>query len=60
VVQHCGIDGLDLIPSNIDLAGAEIMLVSEVAREQSLKRALAGRRTATTTSLIDCPPRSGC
>ena len=34
------IDGLDLIPANIELAGAEVELVSMMAREQVLKRAL--------------------
>jgi chromosome partitioning protein len=59
VVQHCKMDGLDLIPSNIDLAGAEIMLVSEVAREQSLKRALAQAKDRYNYILIDCPPSLG-
>src|SRR5947209_19313395 len=35
------IPGLDLVPSNIDLSAAEVQLVSEVAREQTLLRALA-------------------
>ena len=33
-------DGLDLLPSNIDLAAAEVLLVGEVAREQALSRVL--------------------
>jgi chromosome partitioning protein len=59
VVQHCKMDGLDLVPSNIDLAGAEIMLVSEVAREQSLKRVLARAKDRYNYILIDCPPSLG-
>jgi chromosome partitioning protein len=59
VVQHSKVDGLDLIPSNIDLAGAEIMLVSEVAREQTLKRAIEPGRDRYNYILIDCPPSLG-
>ena len=59
VVQTCGIEGLHLMPSNIDLAGAEIMLVSEVAREQSLRRALTPVRERYNYILIDCPPSLG-
>lgn len=53
------VEGLDLIPSNIDLSAAEIMLVSEVAREQLLKRALEPAQGDYHYILIDCPPSLG-
>src|SRR5262245_13842915 len=40
VVLETGVEGMDLIPSNIDFAGAEMQLINEVAREQVLARAL--------------------
>lgn len=53
------IEGLDLLPSNIDLSAAEIVLVSEVAREQMLQRALEPARGRYNYILIDCPPSLG-
>jgi chromosome partitioning protein len=59
VVKSTRVEGMDLLPANIDLAGAEIMLVSEVAREQSLQRALVPVRNRYHYILIDCPPSLG-
>jgi chromosome partitioning protein len=54
-----GIKGLDLVPSNIDLSAAEVQLVSEVAREQTLLRVLAEVRQQYDYVLIDCQPSLG-
>ena len=51
--------GLDLLPANIDLAAAEILLVQEVAREHALKRVLERVRDRYDFVLIDCPPSLG-
>src|SRR3989338_8526648 len=42
VVRSTEIPGLDLIPSNIQLAGAEVELVSTMSRENHLKQAVSG------------------
>jgi chromosome partitioning protein len=59
VVHKTGVPNLELLPSNIDLAAAELMLVQEVAREQSLMRVLAPLRVKYDFILIDCPPSLG-
>ncbi|SFO61522.1 chromosome partitioning protein [Geodermatophilus obscurus] len=53
------VPGLDLVPSNIDLSAAEVQLVSEVAREQTLLRALDSVREEYDYILIDCQPSLG-
>jgi chromosome partitioning protein len=51
---------LDALPSTIDLAGAEIELVSQFSRETRLKRALAPVREGRYDFiLLDCPPSLG-
>jgi chromosome partitioning protein len=59
VLIHTRISGLDLVPSNIDLSAAEIQLVNEVGREQSLARALYPVLDRYDYVLIDCQPSLG-
>jgi chromosome partitioning protein len=54
-----GIPNLWCIPATIDLAGAEIELVSVVARESRLARALAAHPDKFDYIFIDCPPSLG-
>jgi chromosome partitioning protein len=50
---------LNLLPSSIQLAGAEIELVSVIARETRLKQALEKIRDQYEYLIIDCPPSLG-
>lgn len=66
VQQHPEIPTLSVVPATIDLAGAEIELVSVVARESRLRKAIAayapvGADDASRLDyvLIDCPPSLG-
>lgn len=59
VILNTVVDGMDLMPSNIDLSAAEVQLVSEVAREQTLDRVLSKVRDRYDMILIDCAPSLG-
>ena len=59
VVVPSGVAGMDLLPSNIDLSAAEVQLVHEVAREQTLQRILAPALADYDVILIDCQPSLG-
>lgn len=54
-------EGMTLMPANIDLAGAEAMLLMRAGREYALKRALAKLEAADPFDvvIIDCPPSLG-
>ena len=58
-VLETELDGLFLLPANIDLAGAEVDLVYKKNRDKVLRAALTPVKDAFDYILIDCPPSLG-
>jgi len=51
--------GIDIIPSSLDLAAAEMELTAEAGREYILKELLSDARAKYDYILLDCPPSLG-
>ena len=58
-IQHTEFENLDIMPSNINLAGAEIELIDMEARHRRLKDALDIIKDEYDYIFIDCPPTLG-
>jgi chromosome partitioning protein len=59
VLHKTGVHGMDLLPSNIDLSGAEVQLVHEVGREYVLGGVLEPLAAEYDVIMIDCQPSLG-
>lgn len=59
VIVPTATENLDIVPANIDLSAAEVQLVNEVAREQTLSRVLRPVMDEYDVIIIDCQPSLG-
>ena len=57
ILHHA--EGVDLIPSSIELAGMEVSLVNAMSREKVLKQVLDGVKRSYDFILLDCTPSLG-
>jgi chromosome partitioning protein len=58
-VVQSGVPGVELLPARRELSGAELSLVSQVRREEFLRRALEDHIADYDMVLLDCPPNLG-
>ncbi len=59
VIMHSDFANLDVVPSTLDLAGADIELISLISRESRLKAALVMVEDMYDWVFVDCPPALG-
>jgi len=59
IIKPTDIEGLSVIPSNLNLTGAEVELVGAIGREFKLKNVLESTRDAFDLIIIDSPPSLG-
>ena len=59
VIRPTAVPGLDILPSHVSLAGAEIELINLARRERRLLYALEALRVSYDYIIIDCPPSLG-